>query len=113
MTIDEKENKKLATGNGRLTTQVLNETEMKKLGMGSLLSVSRGSRQPAKLIIMQYKGAGSEAPVVLVGKGENSSLAIGRMVAGPQAEFCFLLPRTARKIQSPQAAVRQRRQPGA
>jgi leucyl aminopeptidase len=61
--------KKLAVGNGKLTTKVLNETEMKRLGMGSLLSVTAGSKEPAKLIVMQYKGAGSDHPVVLVGKG--------------------------------------------
>ena len=61
--------KKLATGNGRLTTQVLNESDMKRLGMGSLLSVTAGTVQPAKLIIMKYKGAGTAAPIVLVGKG--------------------------------------------
>jgi leucyl aminopeptidase len=43
---------------------------MEKLGMGALLSVARGSRQPAKLIVMHYKGgAKDEQPVVLVGKG--------------------------------------------
>jgi leucyl aminopeptidase len=42
---------------------------MKRLGMGSLLAVAAGSAEPAKLIIMQYKGATGEAPVVLVGKG--------------------------------------------
>ena len=61
--------KKLASGNGKLTTRVLSEAEMKKLGMGSLLSVTAGAEEPAKLIIMQYKGAGSDKPVVLVGKG--------------------------------------------
>ncbi|MGI9316603.1 MAG: leucyl aminopeptidase, partial [bacterium] len=53
-----------------LKTRVLNEAEMKRLKMGSLLSVSRGSREPAKLIIMEYKGGKrGQAPVVLVGKG--------------------------------------------
>jgi len=61
--------KKLASGNGKLTTRILNEAEMKKLGMGSLLSVTAGAIEPAKLIVMQYKGAGSDKPVVLVGKG--------------------------------------------
>lgn len=61
--------KKLASGNGKLTTRVLNEAEMKKLGMGSLLSVTAGAIEPGKLIVMQYKGAGSDKPVVLVGKG--------------------------------------------
>lgn len=60
---------KLAKGDGRLTVRVLNETEMKRLGMGSLLSVTAGAAEPAKLIIMQYRGAGKDAPVVLVGKG--------------------------------------------
>lgn len=41
-------------------TTILDEAEMEELGMGSLLSVSRGSRQPAKLITMNYKGAGDE-----------------------------------------------------
>ncbi len=53
-----------------VTTTVLEEADMEELGMGSLLSVSRGSRQPAKLISMEYKGAGNESkPVVFVGKG--------------------------------------------
>ena len=61
--------KKLASGNGKLTTRIVTETEMKRLGMGSLLSVTAGAVEPAKLIVMQYKGAGSDKPVVLVGKG--------------------------------------------
>jgi leucyl aminopeptidase len=61
--------KKLATGTGRLTTQVLNESDMKRLGMGSLLSVTAGTVEPGKLIVMKYKGAGSAAPIALVGKG--------------------------------------------
>lgn len=52
-----------------VTTTVLEEADMEKLGMGSFLSVSRGSRQPAKLITMEYNGAGDARPVVLVGKG--------------------------------------------
>jgi len=52
-----------------VTTTILDEDKMAELGMGSLLSVSRGSRQPAKLITMNYQGAGDAKPVVLVGKG--------------------------------------------
>jgi len=53
-----------------LKVSVMDEASMKKLGMGSLLSVSRGSREPAKLITLEYKGGKSgEKPVVLVGKG--------------------------------------------
>jgi leucyl aminopeptidase len=53
-----------------LSVKVLEETEMKELGMGSFLSVSRGSRQPAKLIALEYQGGKKDSkPVVLVGKG--------------------------------------------
>jgi leucyl aminopeptidase len=61
--------RKLAAGNGKLTTSVLTEAEMKKLGMGSLLSVTAGTVEPAKLIVMKYRGAENDKPVVLVGKG--------------------------------------------
>lgn len=54
----------------KLKITVLEEKDMQKLGMGSLLSVSQGSRQPAKLIAVEYKGLKKmEKPVVLVGKG--------------------------------------------
>jgi leucyl aminopeptidase len=62
--------RQLARGEKRLRVTVLGEPEMKKLKMGSLLSVSAGSRQPARLIVIEYRGAkASEAPVALVGKG--------------------------------------------
>lgn len=51
-------------------TTILEEKDMDKLGMGSLLSVSRGSREPAKLITIEYKaGDKKQAPIVFVGKG--------------------------------------------
>jgi len=54
----------------QLKVSILSEQQMRALKMGSLLSVSRGSREPAKLIIMEYRGGSkSAAPVVLVGKG--------------------------------------------
>ncbi len=64
------EAKKLAKANSKLTTRILEEKQMRELGMGSFLSVSAGSEQPAKLIVMQYKGAAAaKKPYVLVGKG--------------------------------------------
>ena len=60
---------KLARENKNLQTRVLSEAEMKRLKMHSLLSVGEGSDQPSKMIVMQYKGATRQAPVVLVGKG--------------------------------------------
>jgi len=60
----------LAQQHEMLTTSVLEESEMQELGMGALLSVSLGSREPAKLIVMEYKGGKEdEKPVVFVGKG--------------------------------------------
>ena len=53
-----------------LKVTVLEEKDMQKLGMGSLLSVTRGSDEPAKLITLEYRGADKkQKPVVLVGKG--------------------------------------------
>jgi leucyl aminopeptidase len=60
----------LAKKYSTISTDVLDEKQMQKLGMGSLLSVSAGSEQPAKLIVMHYKGGSKSAkPHVLVGKG--------------------------------------------
>ncbi len=60
---------KLARTHKKVQTRVINEAEMKRLGMHSLLSVTAGTKEPAKLIIMQYKGTTGQKPVVLVGKG--------------------------------------------
>ena len=48
---------------------VLDEAQMRALGMGSLLGVAQGSRRPARLLAIEYRGAGNAAPVALVGKG--------------------------------------------
>ena len=54
----------------KLESCILDEKEMKTLGMGSLLSVTRGSHEPARLIVLEYRGASkTDKPVVLVGKG--------------------------------------------
>jgi len=62
--------KSLKKGNRNLYVSVIEESQMKKLGMGALLSVSNGSVEPAKLVAMEYKGGEqNERPIVLVGKG--------------------------------------------
>ncbi len=63
--------KQLAKTYRKLKVDIIEEDEMEALGMSALLSVSRGSEQPAKLICMQYNAAKNEAtqPIVLVGKG--------------------------------------------
>lgn len=64
------EAKKLAKAVEKLAVKIIDEKEMKELGMGALLSVSNGSAQPAKLIIMEYKGGKKGAkPHIIVGKG--------------------------------------------
>ncbi len=64
------EARKLARQQRRLRAEVLNEEAMGKLGMHALLSVSAGSREPARLILLHYRGAAaSKNPYVLVGKG--------------------------------------------
>ena len=53
-----------------LKVKVLDEPQIRRLKMGCLLSVSRGSAEPPRFIVMEYRGAGrTAAPVVLVGKG--------------------------------------------
>ena len=60
----------MVKGRKNMSCKVLEEKDMAKLGMGALLSVSRGSRQPAKLIVMEYKGGKkADKPIALVGKG--------------------------------------------
>ncbi|MEE9574465.1 MAG: leucyl aminopeptidase [Gammaproteobacteria bacterium] len=62
--------KQLGKAQKSVKVTVLNEAAMEKLGMGSLLSVSQGSRQPAKLISMEYQGGEKDDKAfVLVGKG--------------------------------------------
>ncbi|MCW9088081.1 MAG: leucyl aminopeptidase [Gammaproteobacteria bacterium] len=62
----------LARQHKSIKTTILDEKQMERLGMGALLSVSRGSRQPAKLIVMEFTGTtakNKQKPIVLVGKG--------------------------------------------
>ena len=53
-----------------IKVEVFDTPEIEKLGMGSFLSVAKGSRQPPKLIVLHHNGGAKKAPpVVLVGKG--------------------------------------------
>jgi len=54
----------------RLNITVLDEEQMEKEGMGALLGVARGSCQPPKLILINYKGnKNSPGTLGLIGKG--------------------------------------------
>jgi leucyl aminopeptidase len=65
-----KEARRIAKNHKNMRVEVLDEKDMQKLGMGALLSVTAGTEEPAKLIILKYSaGARSKKPTVLVGKG--------------------------------------------
>lgn len=48
---------------------VLDEAQMRALGMGSMLGVTQGSRRPGRMLAIEYRGAGDAAPLALIGKG--------------------------------------------
>src|SRR2546430_1558289 len=56
-----------------LSIEILDQRQMEKLGMGSLLGVSRGSEEPPKLIILKYEPSRFRSRkgelLALVGKG--------------------------------------------
>ncbi len=63
------EAKKLAKSHG-LKVTVMDRKQIEKLGMGSFLSVTNGSEEPPRFIVMEYSGAKkTDAPTVFVGKG--------------------------------------------
>ena len=53
----------------RFKITVLGRTQMEKEGMGALLSVARGSPEDPRFLVLEYRGAGRDAPVCLIGKG--------------------------------------------
>jgi leucyl aminopeptidase len=62
--------RKLAAAHPACKVSVLEEAQLKKLGMNALLAVAQGSRQPPKLIVMEWRGGPKrKGPVALVGKG--------------------------------------------
>jgi len=55
---------------GSVNVEVVNEANMKDLGMNSYLAVGRGSENESLMSIIHHKGgADDQAPLVLVGKG--------------------------------------------
>ena len=61
--------KKLKSKYKSLKVKIIDEPEMKRLGMGAFLSVSKGSKQPGKIVIMEHMPIKSQEPIVIVGKG--------------------------------------------
>jgi leucyl aminopeptidase len=62
--------KSLAKAHPAVLCEVLGPKEVAKLGMGSFMSVSRGSMEPLRFIVLKYMGGTkSAAPNMLIGKG--------------------------------------------
>lgn len=60
----------LAKEYSSITTNILDESELKEMGAGAFVSVSQGSDEPGKLICMEYNGGNKgDKPLVFVGKG--------------------------------------------
>ncbi len=60
----------LAEEHDNVSVHILDEFEIKEMGMGAFIAVSQGSEQPGMLITLEYKGADDDSkPIVLVGKG--------------------------------------------
>lgn len=54
----------------KLGIEILDETQIRKLGMGAFLSVAQGSKEKPKLIVIQYRGGSKQSLTLgLVGKG--------------------------------------------
>ena len=52
-----------------LKVSVINEKEMKRLGMEAFLGVGQGSSRESVIVVMEWNGGGKEAPLAFVGKG--------------------------------------------
>ncbi len=60
----------LAARHDRIKVRVLDEAEIRAEKMGCFLAVTRGSDEPPKFIVVEYKAPrAARAPVVMVGKG--------------------------------------------
>ena len=83
--------KRLAREHRSIRTRVLGPRELKRLGMGSFLSVTRGTAEPARLVVVEYRGGRTgTAPVALVGKGVTfDSGGISLKEAGAMDEMKF------------------------
>lgn len=48
---------------------VYNQEALEEMGMAAFLAVAKGSKHPAKMIVMEYEPVAGQKPVALVGKG--------------------------------------------
>ncbi|HEX5929004.1 MAG TPA: leucyl aminopeptidase [Solirubrobacterales bacterium] len=59
----------IAAAHDTVTADVLGPEQIAAKGMGGLVAVSRGSAEPARLIVLRYSGGGTAPTLGLVGKG--------------------------------------------
>jgi len=77
----------LAKTSKNFKVKVLEESDLEKLNMGAFLSVSKGSTEPGKLIVLEYQGGNKdEAPHMLVGKGITFDSGGISLKPGPQMD---------------------------
>ena len=69
LTTTEFANRLVALKDLGVKVRVMEEAELEKLGMRTLLAVGQGSESPSKVVVMEWMGGGKEKPVALVGKG--------------------------------------------
>jgi len=71
--------------------EILNETKMKKLGFGALLSVGQGSARESQTVIMRWNGEkatkSKKAPIAFVGKGVTFDTGGISLKPGPQMDL--------------------------
>jgi len=60
---------KKSAKNTKVKVKILEEADMRKLSMGAVLGVARGSMEKPKFIILEYAGKREKNPIVLIGKG--------------------------------------------
>ena len=66
----ERKVRELCKEHSNVTLSILNETQMKKIGMNLFLAVNKGSQYEPKLIIVEYSGGKKDAPyTAILGKG--------------------------------------------
>ena len=55
---------------GKMKCKIIDVKDFEKIGLGSFYGVARGAKEPAKMILVEYKGGKkSQKPIALVGKG--------------------------------------------
>lgn len=63
------EAKNIARKNKKIKIKIFNLKAVKKTGLNAFYSVAKGSDEPAKFIICEYRANGREKPIILIGKG--------------------------------------------